>query len=135
MKVLCIANNILCLDNNNTINRLKKYINLSDGQLNLELNSEYVVYGILFRDNCPWFYLCLDEDDESPTPYPAELFKILDDTIPSCWKLFYKNIDGKIKTEIVFLEWANEPNFYERLVDSDPVAVKTFKKYRQLLDQ
>ena len=53
MKVLCEINNILELDDSSTVERLKKYIRLSDGQLNIKKSKEYCVYGILFRDNSP----------------------------------------------------------------------------------
>ncbi|MCP4401647.1 MAG: hypothetical protein GY801_30645 [bacterium] len=135
MKVVCAVNNIYELGDENTIARLKKYIRLSDGQLNIQVNSIYVVYGILFLDNSPWYYLCPFEDDEDPTPFPAELFNIVDDTIPSCWKLSYQNNRGTLKTELVFPEWSRDPLFYEQLVDGDPEKIRLFKKYRQLLEQ
>lgn len=135
MKVVCTVNNIYELGDENTMARLKKYIRLSDGQLNIQLNSIYVVYGILFRDNSPWYYLCPFEDDDSPCPFPAELFDIVDDTIPSCWKLSYQNNHGTLKTELVFPEWSHDTVFYERLIDGDPENIKLFKKYRQLLEQ
>lgn len=135
MKVFCKTNNIFDLVNTYTIDRLKKYISLSDGQLNLELNTEYVVYGILFRDNAPWYYLCLYEDDEYPSPFPADLFDISDGRLSSYWKLlFVKQREGEVLSSLVFNEWRKDPSFYERLIDGDPEAVKLFTKYRQLLD-
>lgn len=129
MKVVCEHNNILELSDSSAIQRIKKYVFLSDGQTNLEKNKEYCVYGITFRDNFSWFYLCLNEDDESPTAYPAELFKITDGRLSSYWRLSTQ------ESSLVFDEWANDPNFYERLVDDDPSAVKQFKSYQGLMNK
>ncbi|WP_299371609.1 hypothetical protein [uncultured Kiloniella sp.] len=136
MKVLCEINNILKLDNSSTIDRLKKYIRLSDGVLNIEKSKEYCVYGIIFRDNSPWFYLCLDEDDEYPTPYPAELFSIVDGHQSSFWRLSYISYpNGEVTSLLVFEEWSKDISFYERLLDDDPKAIKVFRKYRSLMDE
>ncbi len=135
MKVLCEINNILELDDNSTVNRLKQYIHLPDGQLNLEINNEYCVYGILFRDNSPWYYLCLDEDDEHPTSYPAELFNVTDGRLSSYWRISEKIYpNGAVMSSIVFEEWSKDSSFYERLIDDDPEAICLFGKYRKLMD-
>tara|TARA_A100001015_G_scaffold319638_1_gene443165 strand:+ start:470 stop:880 length:411 start_codon:yes stop_codon:yes gene_type:complete len=134
MKVLCLINNIFELGDESTIERLKKYIYLSDGQLNLETNKEYCVYGIVYRDCSPWYYLCLDEDDESPTPYPAELFRISDGRLSSCWKLSIENSSSTGLSSILFEEWANDSTFYERLIEDDPASIQVFAKYRALMN-
>lgn len=135
MKALCAINNIFEIKEGVTLDRIKKYIHLSDGELFLEKNIEYCVYGILFRDNAPWFYLCLEEDDESPSPYPAELFEITDARLSSYWRLGTEVSTSGVVTTIVFDEWAKDPSYYERLVDGDPNAVELFKKYRVLMNR
>lgn len=129
MKVVCEQNNILELTDSSSVERIKKYIFLSDGQLNLEKSKEYCVYGIVFRDNSPWYYLCLNEDDESPTAYPSELFKITDGRLSSYWRLSAK------ESSLVFDEWAGDSSFYERLVEDDPSAIEQFKSYQILMDK
>jgi hypothetical protein len=128
MKVVCETNNIFELPDSCAVERINKYILLTDGQLNLEKNKEYCIYGIVFRGNSPWYYLCLDEDDESPTAYPFELFKITDGRFSSYWRLSTK------ESSIVFEEWANDLSFYERLVDGDSSAREQFKSYQSLMD-
>jgi len=128
MKVICEINNIYELDDSSAIERIKKYILLSDGQLGIEKNKEYCIYGIVFRDSAPWYYLCLDEDDESPTAYPSELFRIIDERLSSYWRL------SVTESSIVFEDWANDLSFYERLVDGDPSAKEQFKSYQFLMD-
>ncbi|UZE96644.1 hypothetical protein [Alkalimarinus alittae] len=129
MKVVCEINNILELNDSSVVDRIKKYIHLSDGQLNFEKNKEYCVYGIVFRENSPWYYLCLDEDDESPTAYPAELFKTTDGCLSSHWRLSVQ------ESSLVFDKWASDSSFYERLVEEDPSAIEQFKSYRSLMDK
>ena len=135
MKVLCTINNILEIKDVVTLDRMKKYIHLSDGQLDLEINVEYCVYGIIFRDNSPWYYLCLDEDDESPSPYPADLFKVTDDRLSSYWKLSTQAVTNGVMSSMVFDEWANDLSFFERLIDDDPSAIELFKKYQGLMNK
>jgi hypothetical protein len=136
MKITCVINNFLALNDSNTIERLKKYLNFPSGELNLKKDKEYDVYGILFRDNAPWYYICTSEEDECPTPYPNELFRVIDDIPSHYWRLVtYTYTDGTVASSMVFDEWAKDPLFYERLVDDDPSAIKVFLKYRKLIDQ
>ncbi|WP_139044342.1 hypothetical protein [Marinobacterium stanieri] len=128
MKVVCAIDNILKINDSSSIERINKYLILSDGQLNLEIGKEYCVYGVAFRDNSPWYYLCLDEDDESPTAYPAELFNIKKSNLSSCWILSLES------SSILFEEWANDSFFYERLVEGDPEALGIFKSYKIIMD-
>lgn len=136
MRVCCDESNIFNLESDAVIERLKKYIRLSDGQLNIEKGKEYCVYGILFRDNSPWFYICLDEEDDYPTPYPAELFRVVDNNYSSFWKLSFVSFpSGQVCSSIVFDEWSKDTSFYERLLDDDPEAISVFRKYRSLMDK
>jgi len=128
MKVVCEIDNIFDLNDDSVLERVKRYILLSDGKTNLVENEEYCVYGITFRENHPWYYLCLGEDDDSPTAYPAELFKITDGKLSSYWRLSVE------EPAIVFEEWANDSSFYERLLDDDPTAIRQFKSYRSLMN-
>lgn len=136
MKVLCVINNIYQLKEISTVERLKKYIHLSDGQLNLEKNKEYNVYGVFFRDNSPWYYINIDDETLEPTLYPAEVFNITNKNLSSYWQLssiIYP--DGIKVTSLVFDEWAKDSLFYERLIDGDPEALALFKKYKILMDK
>ena len=136
MRVRCIKNNIFDVSDESAIERLQKYIHLSDGQLNLELDADYTVYGVLFRDNSPWYYLCLDEDDEYPKPFASELFEVLDPKLSELWNLSSQlMVSKKIMSEIVFSEWSEDSMFYERLVNGDPRAIDVFQKCRVLMDK
>lgn len=136
MKVRCIKTNLYDVRIEGAIQRLEKYIHLSDGQLNLELNVDYTVYGIIFRDNSPWYYLCLDEDDEYPKPFAGEFFQVLDTRLSAYWSLSSQLMqNGGIQSQLVFKEWSEDSTFYERLVEGDPKAIELFRKYRSLMDR
>lgn len=135
MKVLCKFNSLSEISEQHIIKRLKRYILNSDGSVDLEIGREYTVYGIVFWDNCPWFYLCAEEDDEYPKPFSAEFFHVLDDSLSPCWRLSsFQQENYEATTSLVFKEWAKDPSFYERLVDGDSDAVTLFAKYRKVID-
>jgi len=125
MKVKCTINNILNLPEGKTLDKIKRYIQLSDGKLDLDVGMEYKVYGVLFRNNSPWYYLCTDSDDLSPSPYPSELFEISDARLPAYWRFSKRGV-------VAFEEWANDETFLERLIENDPDALKVFKSYQQI---
>ena len=135
MKVCCKLNNINDLREKGLYDRISKYFHLSDGMLNLTLNAQYTVYGVLFRENAPWYYLCNDYDDEYPRPFPAELFQVVEPQFSSSWVLSTHNTrKGDVCCSLVFDEWADDPGFYERLIEGEPQAIALFQKYRKLID-
>ena len=134
MRVLCEITNVFDLPNPALIERVRKYIRLSDGELNLEKSKEYLVLGIIYRDSFPWCFLCLDDDDDYPTAYPLELFKVVDDKMSSYWRLsYFKNSNGDMEKSFLFSEWAEDPLFYEKLLDDDPQTINVLRKYRKLM--
>ncbi len=134
MKVLCEINNIFDLPEVGMIERARKYVRLSDGQLNLQKAEEYLVLGIAFRDNSPWCFLCVDEDDEYPTAYPIELFRVVDDRMSSYWRLSYlEGSNGVAESSLLFVDWAKDPLFHEKLLNDDPKTIEVFRKYRELM--
>lgn len=131
MQVLCRFNRLNQIVDVTTVNRLKKNINLSgDDEIGVEIGQKYLVYGIIFWNDAPWFYLCEDEEDDYPTPFPADLFDIIDDSIPDEWHLSYHCIKGIPKSELVFSEWANDLLFYENLINGSKKEVNIFKNYK-----
>lgn len=109
---------------------------MPDGEIDLEIGRKYTVYGVVFWDNSPWYYLCSEEYDEYPKPFAAEFFNVSDERLSSHWKLSAVDQgEGEILSSLVFGEWAKDPSFYERLVEDDSEAVALFGKYRQLMNQ
>ncbi|UII14589.1 hypothetical protein LRP86_01469 [Pseudomonas brassicacearum] len=104
MKVRCIVNNLNSDKlSPETLTRLKRYISLPDGELDLEIGKEYVVYGIEFWDNCPWLYLCPDDYDEYPIPVAADFFETIDKRLSTHWQLNSKEAsNSENQTQLVF---------------------------------
>ncbi|WP_431081096.1 hypothetical protein [Pseudomonas thivervalensis] len=136
MKATCVLNNL----NNSaltpeTVARLKRCISFPDDELDLVIGKEYVVYGVEFRDNCPWFFICIDEQDGYPIPLAADFFEITDKRLSAHWQLNFKEANnGKNQAQLVFFEWATVEVFYENLISGDDQAEAVFEKYRKLMD-
>jgi len=136
MKVRCIVNNLNSDKlSPETLTRLKRYISFPDGELDLEIGKEYVVYGIEFWDNCPWLYLCPDDYDEYPIPVAADFFEIIDKRLSNHWQLNSKEVsNSENQTQLVFSEWATDESFYENLISGEKYAEVVFEKYRKIMD-
>ncbi|CAI8766452.1 SMI1/KNR4 family protein [Pseudomonas sp. IT-P2] len=134
MKVVCILNNLNQAPNPETVSRLKKHISLPDGELDLQIGKEYIVYGIEFRDNQPWYYLCSETHDEYPIPVAADFFEIVDSRLSRHWKLCFLALKSKPESKLVFAEWASDIHFYENLINGDKQATAIFSKYRKLME-
>lgn len=136
MKVICKINSLNSFSDERLLERLKKYISMPDGEVDLEVGREYTVYGIVFWDNSPWLYVCSEDYDEYPKPFAAEFFDVVDQRLSAHWSLASLDQgDGEILSSLVFDEWAKDPSFYERLIEDDPEAVSLFDRYRKLMDQ
>ncbi|ROM73669.1 hypothetical protein BK655_27965 [Pseudomonas brassicacearum] len=136
MKVRCIVNNLNSDKlSPETLTRLKRYISLPDGELDLEIGKEYVVYGIEFWDNCPWLYLCPDDYDEYPIPVAADFFETIDKRLSTHWQLNSKEAsNSENQTQLVFSEWVSDESFYENLISGEKYAEVIFDKYRKIMD-
>lgn len=135
MKVTCIINNLISFSDPGQLKRLRKYISLQDVEIGLELGKVYVVYGIVFWDNSPWYYVCLEDCDEYPTPFAAEFFSVLDRRLSSHWRLAVEELsEGEVYSALVFDEWAEDRSYYEKLVDGNSEAEELFACYRRRMD-
>lgn len=113
---------------------LGKYIGRLDGEVDLEVNKTYTVYGIEFWENHPWFYLRTD-DIEYPKPFSSIFFDIVDNRLSKYWQLSSEfDTCGDTHTSLVIEEWAKDRSFYELLVDGDKKTIETFNKSRINMD-
>ena len=107
MKVVCKANNLNYFSDERLLKRLKACIN-SGGQIDLEIGREYTVYGVVYWDDNPWYYICSEEYDEYLVPKAAEFFNVLDNKLSSHWRLSVIEKEG-IESTIVFEGQAKDP--------------------------
>jgi hypothetical protein len=92
----------------------------------LKVGRIYEVYGTSVWHSIVSF-LVMDED-ESPNWYPAEVFKIVDDTVPDNWFFKYFS-DDQLSLQAV---WGpellvKEDGFYDALNDRVPSALHRFR--------
>jgi hypothetical protein len=135
MKVKCKTNKIDQSFTQDTATRLKRYISIGDSELDIEVGKEYTVYGVEFWDNCPWVYICPEPYDEYPKPFALDFFEVTEKKISSHWVLNSQcTHNKKVKTQLVFCEWADDESFYERLINEDEECVNTFDSYRKMMN-
>ncbi|WLG63478.1 MULTISPECIES: hypothetical protein [unclassified Pseudomonas] len=135
MKVKCITNRIDERFTLDTAARLKRYISVGDSELDIEIGKEYIVYGIELWDNYPWVYICSESYDEYPKPFALDFFEITERKISSHWVLKSQHTyNKKIKTQLVFCEWADDDSFYEKLVNEDERCIEAFESYRKIMN-
>lgn len=135
MKVKCITNRIDERFTLDTAARLKRYISVGESELDIEIGREYIVYGIELWDNYPWVYIFSESYDEYPKPFALDFFEITERKISSHWVLKSQHTyKDKIKTQLVFCEWADDDSFYEKLVNEDEKCIEAFESYRKIMN-
>ena len=129
MKVKCINNNTQIIDYwPKTATPVEEL---------LQIEKIYDVYGLYLGEPMAYEVL-LDESDDHTIDFPAYMFKVLDNRLPSFFVLgeserFDNN--GKTKTVpfISFPEWANDKLYFEKLVDGDQKSQEIFDNYKCLI--
>ena len=136
MIVKCIKNSISELDNKNIKKWIKKYCRVDDEyQMTFDKGRQYVVYGIHFWDNHPFYFLCDEDRDEYPVPRYAGFFEVIDAKHSANWRLSYEvNEDRLPRTSILHKDWAADPMFYENLIEGEEREVALFQKLRKEMD-
>ncbi|MDQ0992555.1 hypothetical protein QFZ74_003783 [Streptomyces sp. V3I7] len=107
-----------------------------DASFPLAIGKEYVVYAITVVKDAFWYYLLDEHDLPYPVWYPSPLFQVSDGSIPAHWVVNYvsneASSDRTGASLITFKEWANDPFFYERLVEGEAGAVAAFQNERNI---
>jgi len=134
MKIRCVKNNVFDIKKTD---RVEEIFNLSDGQLNLEIDNIYNVHAVVFDKDEPWFYVYLDDDDDyydyddTPNSYPASLFELVDSSIPEFWELGLNAVGTFRGAMLSFPEWMNDEQFYLKAINSSPKELKLMNHYRK----
>jgi hypothetical protein len=132
MRVKCLTSSIDQLKDIAVRNRLSEWIHLDGPDDNLIIGKCYPVIALM-GDTIDGFKVCLHTVDKSdyPYPYPIEFFEVIDSTFPdnSCIGV-EQGPSGKYGIRISFAEWANDDQFYERLVDGEEKAMLIYNKHK-----
>lgn len=129
MKVKCLFNEVSNISDGALLQHVKKFIRLTS--VNLDVGREYIVYGMIFREGNPWFYVCDPDMPEYPVPQFSGFFEIIDPRFSKSWRLHWP--EGQA-AQIVPEKWAQDPLFYERLVDINPKEQEIFESIRVAFD-
>jgi hypothetical protein len=102
--------------------------------LPLSVGAMYVVFAITSFVGGFWYYVLDDDGHSYPIWYPAPVFDVVSERVPSGWVLGHHRVGGGGVTSILtFPAWASDPHFYEKLVDDEPTAVAVFDRVRDSL--
>lgn len=134
MKIKCIYKKwsdvpISVVSSNNLI--------VNESEFYLDLEKEYIVYGMTIRDGCFWYYVCDRLFSYFPRWKPSFFFEVSDPRLSRYWVYSNKKLEDYLKSYpiITFPEWAsNHPDFYDKLSDGNEKEVMIFKSYKELMD-
>ena len=131
MTVRCISNTDVGLPAS-----LEKYGYRGGRPLPLTVGKDYVVYGIGFLNSEIWYFI--ENDDAGSLRYPnrepAQLFTVLEGSIPRCWEFAYTPDHGDHSALMTFSEWTTDRYFYDRLTDGQTREVEIFKRRKRAID-
>src|SRR5262245_61750375 len=124
MRVVCIKNTVAAITESEASERVRRSIHLDGPIADLAVGREFPVQAIEERDGGLWLYLHTVSVNDYPHPYPAEMFEVRDDALPTGWSIRLQVQEGNVVCKrITFAAWATDDNFYERLVEGDVETV------------
>lgn len=87
MRVKCVIDDLSQVKREDSRLRLLRTIKLEGPDRELKVGDEYVVQAVDRWSDRLNYYIHTIDNINCPTPYPAELFEIVDGTIPVGWCL------------------------------------------------
>lgn len=121
MRIKCIAN--------------KGNLFGQDASYEIRIDSEYNVYAIKVCDGFPWYYIEEVRSNELKS-FPAFLFDVVDNRLSQYW--VFSNIKGPHynlpRSIFTFPEWAEDPDYYDKLLKNFDREVELFDRYKLLMD-
>lgn len=134
MKLICRENKLKKFSGSK-LEFLKKYYKYDlDHALDIEIGKTYNVYGIIFWENVPFYYI-YKENMDYPTPVCGFFFDLKNPNFSKYWILrTIGNLNG-FETIVAFKEWADNKIFYENLLNEELYEIKLMQKYKKLIDE
>lgn len=138
MIVECVSDDIRSVDPKSGLEQeVRRWFGTDTYRMNLTVGRLYVVYAVAVEQG--WLRYFIADDMYARTQYPfsffATFFKVIDRRLSRCWTLRSGNGAAECSDFIItFDEWADDPSFYERLVDGEDEARGTFRRRKELMD-
>lgn len=108
----------------------------ADTAFALTRGREYPAYAMTVLLGIVWYYVMDDDGHPWPTWVPGPLFEVIDGSFPPSWRLGYFRFSRDEQYPILsFPEWAQDHQFYERLVDGDLDAIEVFARRRREIER
>ena len=106
-------------------------IKVDDEQWGFRLYKKYIVYALRFEDTKVSF-LIYDNNRWYPFFYDSRYFEILDNFVPSSWRLS----EGSCATIVAYEEMASSfDSYYFDLVDIKPSVIENFMQRKREIDK
>lgn len=99
-------------------------------ELPLVIGKTYLVYAYLVDPLSTWYYIVEEEGLDYPVAHPAPFFTIVDPRPSALWV----ERETPQRRLVAIPEWADDPMFYERLVDGGQAQVRAFSAARARMD-
>src|SRR4051794_31838199 len=90
-----------------------------DSTFFLEIDKEYIVYGLWGRGDEVSFSILDNEYSRYPNWFPSSLFEVVDGRLPSCWRFLPLMKATTPSFVITFPEWISVKSFNLNVIERD----------------
>jgi hypothetical protein len=131
MRIRCISNTSLGLPI-----ALERFGYRGANPLPLTVGKEYTVYAVALLSDQIWYFIENDDADalRYPSREPAQLFRVLEGSLPHCWEFVLTPDHGDHLALISFPEWTRDRFFYDKLTDGQDREIEIFKRRKKAID-
>ncbi|MDD3020751.1 MAG: hypothetical protein PHX61_07205 [Alphaproteobacteria bacterium] len=129
MRVKCIKDDLSNIIDSEVRERLSQTIHITGPITTLDVGKEYLVQAVEVWEGGVWVYLQTYLPGEYPYHYPIEMFEVVDNKLPEGWSVQFEEKNGNITFKRICIpEWADDEEFYAKLIDGDPKTVALYRK-------
>ncbi len=97
----------------------------------LEQSRPYFVLAVEATSNGASWYRIESEDNETPALFEADLFEIVDPSIPAAWIVVRQ---GNLPLQLMPTSWSDD-GFWERFFDGDTTAQEDYEEAKFAITQ
>lgn len=100
--------------------------------LPVSLDKEYLVYGMTVKEDYVWYYIADELYNYYPRKQCSILFDVVDNKLSRYWVYSFRKNQNYIKAIPMWAypEWAEYPDYYDKLTDGDEKEVKIWESYK-----
>jgi len=130
MKICCTENKVSSIPKH----ILHNY-SISYEEFSVLINKNYTVYAMTVYLGIVWYYIADEDYSDYPIWNPSLLFSVTNPHLSRYWIYSYKEGNNAEKRpRWAFPEWADNPDYYEKLIDGNNQELAIFARYKELMD-